>query len=123
MLSERDIKLMLGHTARSAFPARNRCMFLLMLYSGMRVGEMAALNKGNLVSSDGRMREQIQLKPHQTKGSKARTVLLNAQAHTELDLYLRGDQRSAAYRVNRRIGADQLKTAGQPEKDRLTPLH
>jgi integrase len=64
VLSERDIKLMLGHPARSAYPARNRCMFLLMLYSGMRVGEIAALNKGDLVSTDGRMREQIQLKAH-----------------------------------------------------------
>jgi integrase len=44
VLSERDIKLMLGRPARSAYPARNRCMFLLMLYSGMRVGEIAALN-------------------------------------------------------------------------------
>jgi integrase len=64
VLSERDIKLMLGRPARSAYLARNRCMFLLMLYSGMRVGEIAALNKGELVSTDGRMREQIQLKTH-----------------------------------------------------------
>ncbi len=83
MLTERDIKQIITHIARSAYPARNRCMFLLMLYSGMRVGEIAALNRGDVISSDGRMREQIQLKPHQAKDNKARTVLLNTRARME----------------------------------------
>ncbi len=95
VLTERDIKEILAHVIRSAYPARNRGMFQLMLYSGMRVGEIAALNKGDVINADGRIREQIQLKPYQTKGSKARTVLLNTQARWELDLYLRGDIRSA----------------------------
>lgn len=95
VLTERDTKIILSSITRSAYPARNRCMFLLMLYSGMRVGEIAALNKGDVIDVEGRVREQIQLKPHQTKGSKARTVLLNTPARMELDLYLRGDMRSA----------------------------
>jgi len=90
VLSERDVKQMLSQIARSAYPARNRCMFLLALYSGMRVGELAALNVGDVVDAKGKVREQIMLKPHQTKGRHARTVLLNFQAQAELDRYLRG---------------------------------
>jgi integrase/recombinase XerD len=90
VLSERDVKQMLSQIARSAYPARNRCMFLLALYSGMRVGELAALNVGDVVDAKGKVREQIMLKPHQTKGRHARTVLLNSQAQAELDRYLRG---------------------------------
>lgn len=113
VLTERDIKLTLAHIARSAYPARNRCMFLLMLYSGMRVGEIAALSKGDVISDDGRVREQVQLKPHQTKGRKARTVLLNTQARMELDLYLRGDRRLAdeplfLSKANKRFSANSL---------------
>jgi integrase/recombinase XerD len=90
VLSERDVKQMLSQIARSAYPARNRCMFLLALYSGMRVGELAALNVGDVMDAKGKVREQIMLKPHQTKGRHARTVLLNSQAQAELDRYLRG---------------------------------
>ena len=41
----------------------------------------------------GNVREQIQLKSAQTKGDAARTVLLNAQAQSELAFYLRTDDR------------------------------
>lgn len=44
VLSVRDIKLMLSQIARSSFSCRNRCMSLLALYSGMLVGELAALS-------------------------------------------------------------------------------
>ncbi len=84
VLTERDIKLVLTHIARSALPARDRCMFRLMLYSGMRVGETAGLNKVNVINKYGRLRKQIRLKPHQNKGSKVCTVLLNTQARMEL---------------------------------------
>lgn len=92
VLNERDVKQVLAHITRSAFPARNRCMFLLALYSGMRVGELAALNVGDVIDSKGKVREQIMLKPHQTKGRHARTVLLNQLAQAELERYLRGRQ-------------------------------
>jgi len=88
VLTERDTKLVLAHIGTSAYPARNRCMFLLMLYSGMRVGEIAALDVGDVIDSNGKVREQILLKAHQTKGRHARTVLLNSQAQQELGRYL-----------------------------------
>lgn len=89
VLSERDVKLMLSQIARSSYSSRNRCMFLLALYSGMRVGELAALNVSDVMDAKGRLRDQIALKPHQTKGRHARTVLLNSHAQAELDRYLR----------------------------------
>lgn len=96
VLQQRDVKVVLAQIARSAFPARNRCMFLLALYSGMRVGELAALSVGDVVDGRGKVRVQVLLKPHQTKGKHARTVLLNAQAQAEIGRYLRGRARDEA---------------------------
>ena len=93
VLSERDIKTVLSHISKSAFPARNRCMFLLALYSGMRVGEIAALDVGDVIDTNGKIRDQILLRAHQTKGNKARSVLLNANARDEIQRYLRHDER------------------------------
>ncbi len=113
VLTERDVKQMLAQIARSAFPARNRCMFLLMLYSGMRVGEIAALDVGDVIDGNGAIRHQILLKAHQTKGRHARTVLLNTQAQAELERYLRTEHGSAdsplfTSKVNKRFSANSL---------------
>jgi integrase/recombinase XerD len=90
VLSERDVKLVLQQIARSSYSSRNRCMFLLALYSGMRVGELAALNVSDVIDAKGKVRDQIMLKPHQTKGRHARTVLLNSLAQAEIERYKRG---------------------------------
>ena len=87
VLSERDVKLMLAQIKRSSYSSRNRCMFLLALYSGMRVGELAALHVGDVVDGKGKVRDQIMLRPHQTKGRHARTVLLNTLAQVFGKLY------------------------------------
>lgn len=50
-----------------------------MLYWGMRVGEIAALIRGDVINADDWIREKIKLKPDQTKRRKALTVLLHKQ--------------------------------------------
>ena len=89
VLNDREIKRVFDEISRSAFPARNRAMFQLSIYAGMRVGEIAALRVEDVVAADGSVRAQIQLNASQTKGSDARTVLLNTQVQAELGDYLR----------------------------------
>ena len=64
-------------------------MFMLSYLAGMRVGEISALKVSDVFEADGRVKEQIRLSSMQTKGSEARTVLLNANAQEELRLYAR----------------------------------
>ena len=87
ILTERELKRVFGHIAERPFAGRNRAMFQLSIYAGMRVGEIAALLWGDVFTPDHRVREQIQLSAAQTKGHKARTVLLNAQVQRELAVY------------------------------------
>ena len=113
VLNDRDIKTVLTAINRSSFPVRNRCMFFLALYSGMRVGELAALNISDVVDVKGKVREQIVLRPHQTKGRQARTVLLNAQAQAELERYLRnhsgeGNEPLFKSKAGKRFSANSL---------------
>ena len=113
VLSERDVKLMLAQIKRSSYSSRNRCMFLLALYSGMRVGELAALHVGDVVDGKGKVRDQIMLRPHQTKGRHARTVLLNTLAQAEIERYMRGRDVQAhealfISKVGRRFSANSL---------------
>lgn len=88
VLTERDAKRVLLHCKQTAFPDRNRCVFMLGYLAGMRIGEIAALKVGDVLTVEGEVRASIQLAAEQTKGSEARTVLLNAQLQEELGGYL-----------------------------------
>ena len=59
----------------------------------MRVGEIAALTVDDVLGPDSKIPEEIQLKAEQTKGSRARTVLVNSQLKAELEVYLRSFER------------------------------
>lgn len=88
VLTERDAKRVLLHCKLTAFPDRNRCVFMLGYLAGMRIGEIAALKVGDVLTVEGEVRASIQLTAAQTKGSEARTVLLNAQLQAELGSYI-----------------------------------
>jgi integrase/recombinase XerD len=89
VLTDRDVKRMLQHFTRTAFPARNRCVFMLGYLAAMRIGEVAALQINHVLTPEGAVRNEIQLTAAQTKGSEARTVLINTQLQGELEIYLR----------------------------------
>ena len=88
VLSERDKQRVLQSLHRHSFPARNRCMLMLSWLAGMRAAEIAALRIGDVLDGEGGVRTEIMLKPEQTKGSKARTVLVNTQLRGELASYI-----------------------------------
>ena len=88
VLTERDTKRMLQYVATTSYGRRNRCMLMLSWLAGMRAAEIAALRIGDVLDGDGGVRTEIMLKPEQTKGSKARTVLVNTQLRGELASYI-----------------------------------
>ena len=53
VLTDRDVKRMLQHFTRTAYPARNRCVFMLGSLAGMRIGEIAALKIGDVLTPEG----------------------------------------------------------------------
>jgi integrase/recombinase XerD len=87
VLTERDKQRILSHVAKHSYSSRNRAMLMLSWLAGMRVGEIAALTFGDVVSATGEIRSQIQLSVEQTKGSEARTVHVNTQLQQELLSY------------------------------------
>lgn len=89
VLNEKDVKRVLAAIAKRSYSSRDRAMFMLSYLAGMRVGEIAALKVCDAYEADGTVKDNIRLSSAQTKGSEARTVLLNAQAQEELRIYAR----------------------------------
>jgi integrase/recombinase XerD len=88
ILNPTELRRVLDYIATRKHAARNRCAVLLSHYAGMRVGEIASLRISDVLNDTGTIKDEIRLKPEQTKGKYPRTVYLNAKIQKELAQYI-----------------------------------
>lgn len=79
----------LRYISKSKFALRNRTMFLISHWSGMRVKEIASLTVADVTNLDGTVKAEVRLTPEQTKGQHARTVYLPQKLQDEIAYFLR----------------------------------
>jgi len=87
VLTDKELKIVLATVAQGRHAARNRALILTSFWTGMRVGEMAALRIGDVVNADGTIKDEIRLTAEQTKGSRGRVVMLGDKIRRELSVY------------------------------------
>ena len=88
VLSERELRRVLLYVASHKHGSRNKAMLLCTHLAGMRVGEVAALNIGDVLNTDGSIKDEVYLAADQTKGSKGRTVLFPKKLQEEIHNFL-----------------------------------
>lgn len=88
VLTEKELRKVLNFCNTQPHATRNRTMLLCTHMAGMRVGEVAALTVSDVLAMDGTVKEEIALSAHQTKGNRARTVLVPRKLREELTSYL-----------------------------------
>ena len=87
VLSDADIRRVFRVIETTRHAERNRVAFMLSIYAGMRVGEIAALKISDVSNQYGEVRSEIKLAADQTKGTKGRTVILSRRIRAEIGLY------------------------------------
>ena len=88
VLTERELRKVLNFCNTQPHATRNRTMLLCTHMAGMRVGEVAALTVSDVLAMDGTVKEEIALSAQQTKGNRARSVLVPKKLRDELTSYL-----------------------------------
>ncbi len=88
VLTERELRKVLNFCNTQPHSARNRAMLLCTHLAGMRCKEVAALRICDVLATDGTIKEEIGLSATQTKGNKARTVLVPKKLRDEVQQYL-----------------------------------
>jgi integrase/recombinase XerD len=88
VLTERELRKVLNYCNTQPHASRNRAMVLCTHMAGMRVGEVAALRICDVLATDGKVKEEIALSASQTKGNKARAVLVPKKLRDEIQSYL-----------------------------------
>jgi integrase/recombinase XerD len=89
VLTESDVRRVFRIIETTRHADRNRLAFVLSVYGGMRVGEIAALKIKDVANQYGEARREIRLGSNQTKGSHSRNVVLSSRARREIESYLR----------------------------------
>lgn len=93
VLTQAEFKRLLAVVDSSRYGARNRLAVMLSFHAGMRVGEIASLIISDVVSNDGAVKDEVRLKPHQTKGGLHRVIFVNRHLKREIGAYMAGLQR------------------------------
>lgn len=87
VLSKREFSRVLAVVEAGNHSARNKCALYLTHLAGLRVKEVAALTVGNVYGDGGSVHSEITLRPHQTKGSSTRSVVLSRKLRSALAAY------------------------------------
>ena len=66
---------------------RNRTMFALSFYAGLRACEIAGLRVGDVYDEDGNVRNTLYLESERTKGSEQQQVIVSKQLQKQLAVY------------------------------------
>jgi integrase/recombinase XerD len=69
VLNESDVRRVFRIIETTRHADRNRLAFVLSIYGGMRVGEIAAVRIKDIVNQYGEARREIRLSSDQTKGN------------------------------------------------------
>ena len=76
-LTQAELDRVLEYISTRPHAARNRVMLLLTVWTGMRVGEVAALTISDVRSDTGEIKDEIYLAAERVKYRHARTVYIN----------------------------------------------
>ncbi len=88
ILTDKEYRKVLLHLEKKKHHARNKCMLYMSHLAGLRVGEIASLTIRDVLAEDGTIKDEIYLKPCQTKGDRGRIVLLPQKLRDEILDYL-----------------------------------
>jgi len=88
VLSESEVRKVLKAISFRRHAVRDKAIFLLMLYSGLRAKEASAIRVCDVITKEAEVRDEIHLSSDQTKGKKGRTVILGKKARDEIKSYL-----------------------------------
>ncbi len=77
VLTKKDVKQVLTYINKHNHPIRNKAVFLLTLYAGLRAKEVSLLRLSDVFEQDFSIKTSIQLTTAQTKYSKSRAVPIN----------------------------------------------
>ena len=86
-LSKAELKRVLAIVAAGRIAKRNKVIFYLSFYAGLRAKEIAELKIGDVYSVNGEVQRTVLLTAKQTKGLCSRTFIINSKLVKALNTF------------------------------------
>ena len=96
LLKKDEFKRVLAIIDAHKHSARNRIIFYLSFYAGLRACEIASLRICDVVDGNNTVKSEIVLEAHQTKGSERQRVMVSKVLQKELQRFIDSHNASAA---------------------------
>jgi len=87
LLTQAEQKRVNALIAAHRYSARNRAIFSISFFAGLRACEIAGLKVGDVFDANGEVRDTLYLAAGQTKGDEANTVLVSKRLEKALLAY------------------------------------
>lgn len=94
-INEKQARSLFAFISAGRNPLRNKAMFALSYYCGLRAKEIASLKIGDIVKADGSVKDVSYLSAAQTKGNKGREFFINEHAKNHIAAYLKSREKVA----------------------------
>ena len=91
VLTKEEFKRVVAVIKNNAHANRNLAAFYLSFYAGLRVCEIASLTLADVVDTNNKVKAQIVLEKHMTKGSKRNVVFISNALQKLLQQYVDTD--------------------------------
>ncbi len=88
ILTKQEYKRVLAIVDSNKHAERNRAVVFLSFYAGLRACEIASLRLHDVVNDESKVKSQIVLEKHMTKGNERQRVMLNSVLRKELQKYV-----------------------------------
>jgi integrase/recombinase XerD len=88
LLTKQEYKRVLAIVDSNEHAERNRTVVFLSFYAGWRACEIASLRLHDVIGDDRKVKSQIVLEKHMTKGNERQRVMLNSVLGKELQKYV-----------------------------------
>ena len=87
ILTKQEYKRVLAIVDSNKHAERNRAVVFLSFYAGLRACEIASLRLHDVVNDENKVKTQLVLEKHMTKGNERQRVMLNNVLRKELQKY------------------------------------
>ena len=98
ILTKNESKRVLAVIDAGKYAPRNRTVIFLSFYAGLRACEIASLQVRDVVDDERKVKSQIVLEKHMTKGNERQRVFVSSILRKELQKYV--DNTCSEYRLN-----------------------
>ena len=88
-INEKQAKTLFSFIGTQRNATRNKAMFALSYYSGLRAKEIASLTIGDVLKANQSIKDVVYLNAEQTKGSKGREFYINASAKQHISTLIK----------------------------------